>query len=132
MQGAIANTERLAIYVLDSGKLKASGVHWRAFIPGNDGERSFFRTDGLTVEQISRIGQREVGDPEGRPIRGWAQLIAQNVLDARPLQLIPAEPPERHGVIINWPPEIQERNKLAMQLANVALKHEWPLPSLGA
>jgi hypothetical protein len=124
MLGAIANTERLAIYVLDSGKMRTAGVHWRAFLPGGDGERSFFRTNGLTDVEVAGIGQREVGDPEGRQIRGWAELLAQHVMP--PLVLMPFEPPERHGAIVNWPTEIQERNSFAQQLAGKSLKRVWP------
>jgi hypothetical protein len=127
MQGAIANAERLAIYVLDSGKMKVAGVHWRAFLP-DDGERSFFRTDGLSAPEIAAIGQQWVGDPKGRDIRGWAELLGQAVADNPPLYMVPSEPPAGHGVIVGWPDEIQERNRLALALAQASTKREWPPP----
>ncbi len=129
MCGEIADTESLAIFVLDSKKIKADGVTWRAFMPSEeDGERSVFRVDELSGADIAAIGQREVGDtqkPLPRQIRGWARITAEEVRKRPPLVVVPAEPPPRHAVIRGWPPAREEKQRLAMDLAEVATSHHW-------
>ncbi len=58
MPSEIADTERLAIFVFDSDDMKEDGVHWRAFLPGKDGERSLYRIDGLDFCEVAAIGQQ--------------------------------------------------------------------------
>ena len=129
MCGEIADTESLAIFVLDSKKIKSDGVTWRAFMPSEeDGERSVFRVDELSNTDIAALGQREVGDtqmPQPRQIRGWARFTAEEVRKRPPLVLVPDEPPPRHAVIRGWPPAFEEKQRLAMDLAEVAACHHW-------
>jgi hypothetical protein len=129
MDEEVADTESLAIFVLDSKKIKADGVTWRAFMPNEvDGERSLFRVDDLETLDIIELGQREVGDAQTPPrvIKGWAQFIAREVRTRPPLQLVAAEPPPRHGVIRNWPVDWEQKQKLALDLAGVASTHRCP------
>jgi hypothetical protein len=127
MDGPIADDECLAIYVLDSDKLRRDGAHWRAFLPNpEDGERSLFRVSGLGIESKAEIGQTHIGDPKGRPLRAWAELIANQIRQYPPLAVIEAEPPDRHGVIKDWPAEPQQVRALAMALADVASTQRWP------
>ena len=121
MQQEIADTEGLAIFVYDSGKMKRDGVHWRAFLPGKDNERSLFRVDELSEQEIALIGRAgAAGNRQDQQLQGWAQIGASDVRSRPPLELIADEPPPRHGVIKGWPAALEERNKLAMALAGVA------------
>jgi hypothetical protein len=121
MQEEIADTEGLAIFVYDSGKMKTDGVHWRAFLPSRDGERSFFRVDELSEQEVALIGRAGVaGNRQDQKLQGWAQIVASEVRSRPPLALKTDEPPPRHGVIEAWPAELQDRNRLAIELAGVA------------
>ena len=128
MHPDIAGTECLAIFVLDSDEMKADGAHWRAFMPGKkDGERSFYRIDGLEYAEIARIG-REVAAQRGKALHGWGIVRAHEVIACSPLQLKVDEPPDRHGVIIGWPTERHDRISLAESLADIADTIQFPTP----
>lgn len=119
MDDAIADGESLAVFILDSNKLKADGAHWRAFLPGDDGERSVFRIDNVTRDEVVAIGLEHVANPVQRPLRGWAQFLAA-VARLQPVTLMAIEPPPRHAVIKDWPPEPEKRKVIAMVLADAA------------
>jgi hypothetical protein len=121
MDSSIADAEPLAIFVYDSDKMKADGAHWKAFLPGkNDGERSFFRIEALSESDVAEIGRQAAETRVDQQLRGWAEIVALIVRSNPPLRLKVAEPPPRHGVIIDWPPESQDKKKLAMALAGAA------------
>jgi hypothetical protein len=132
MEEEIADTESLAIFVYDSGKMKTDGVHWRALLPSRDGERSLFRVDELSEPQIAEIGRSEAAENrDGQRLQGWARLVAREVRTHPPLELKADEPPPRHAVIRNWPAELQDRNRLAMALADVASTYRATAPVQG-
>lgn len=120
MDEAIADAEPLAIFVYDSEKMKTDGAHWKAFLPSKDGERSFFRVDTLSEAEVAEIGHREAASRQDQQLRGWAEILGLNVRHNPPLRLKAVEPPPRHGVILDWPAESQDKKKLAMALAGVA------------
>jgi hypothetical protein len=117
MHPHIADSERLAIFVFDSDKMRADGAHWKAFRPDDRGERSFFRIDGLEYAAIAQIG-KDVGAETGRTLHGWAIVQAGKVRP--PLMLKADEPPDRHGVIVGWPTERNDQRSLAQVLAGIA------------
>lgn len=126
MDAVIAPAEILANYVVESNKIKSTGVDHRAFLPGKDGERSLFRIDGLCTEYVAATGQAFVGNLRDRKILGWAALRAADVSVLNPLRLRADEPPPRHAVIDNWPTELDEQRKLALELARVSQCFRWP------
>jgi hypothetical protein len=95
MQPDIADLERLAVFVFDSGKMKADGVHWKAFRPDERGERSFFRIDGLDYAAIAAIGN-EVAAERSQTLHGWAVLRADKARGVTPLQIRSDDPTSRH------------------------------------
>jgi hypothetical protein len=123
----IADSECLAIFVVDPDAMKADGAHWRAFMPGKDGERSFYRIDGLDYSEIAHIG-REVAAQRGKALHGWGVVRAKDVTACAPLLFKIDEPPDRHGVIIGWPTERIERVSLAQLLADIAATIQFPNP----
>jgi hypothetical protein len=120
MEAAIADAESLAIFVYDSEKMKTDGAHWKAFLPSKDGGRSFFRVDSLSESEVAEIGRQAAATRQDQLLRGWAQVFALDVRGNPPLRMVVVEPPPRHGIIVNWPPESQDKKKLAMALAGVA------------
>jgi hypothetical protein len=128
MHADIADTERLAIFVYYARLINKDRVHWRALLPSDDdGERSFFRTDSLSAAEIAALGVGEAANNrEDSNLQGWGEMQADVIRSNAPLVLKSDEPPERHGVIIAWPAEIQERNKLAMAMASRTGPVLWP------
>src|SRR5258708_13680488 len=105
MHPAIADTERLAIFVFDSD-MKEDGAHWRAFMPDKQyGERSLYRVDDLDFCDIAAIGQEVARKRPEKKLRGWALIFASDVRGLSDLRLRSDEPPDRHGVIDCWPAE---------------------------
>jgi hypothetical protein len=127
MHPDIVASEHLAIFVFDSDDMKDDGAHWRAFMPGKDGERSFYRIDGFEYADIALIG-RDVAAQREKALRGWGILQAHEVIACPPLQLKVHEPPDGHGVIIGWPTERHERVSLAQSLASAADTVQFPNP----
>lgn len=129
MHPDIADTERLAIFVLDSDGMREDGAHWKAFLPGKlDGERSFLRIDGLDFCDVAALGQELASqrDPP-KQLRGWGVISAGDVRTLCPeLRVRSAKPPERHGVIDSWPAEKHEKRSLAQSLAGVAATIRFP------
>jgi hypothetical protein len=123
MDPEIAESERLTVFVLDSGLMKEDGVHWRAFMPGkHDGERSLYRVDGLDFCDVSALGQSVASERQNQRLHGWGVFSANDVRTLPPpgLRLLSAEPPDRHGVIDCWPTEKHEQRNFAQLLAKCA------------
>lgn len=126
MQAEIDPAEELANFIVESSKIKATGVDHRAFLPGGDGERSVFRIGGLCQEYIAAYGQAFVGNARDKKILGWATVQAAAVSGLVPLRLRADEPPPRHAVIDQWPTEPQQKRLLAMELAKAATCVRYP------
>jgi hypothetical protein len=119
MHPDIADTERLAIFVLDSDDMKEDGAHWKAFLPDKlDGERSFYRIDGLDFCEIAAIGQTVASTRATQKLRGWAVLSVSELRKLSGLKYKAAEPPERHGVIYDWPAEKQDKRSYAQSITD--------------
>jgi hypothetical protein len=130
MHPDIADSERLAIFVFDSEDMREDGAHWKAFMPSkNDGERSLYRVDGLSLSEIAAIGNDLASQRISQQLRGWATISARNVRKLSGLQLKAAEPPERHGVIDSWPAEKHEKRSFAQSLAKDAATVRFPFTS---
>ena len=126
MLSRVVDDEPLANFVLEENKFKPDGVHWRAFRPGSDGERSVFRVQDLCDEYIAATGQAFVGNLRDKQILGWARLSASAVRAGTPLLARPDVPPPRHAVIVGWPSEKERQKALAMLLASRATARRWP------
>jgi hypothetical protein len=103
-------------FVLESGKISSGGVHWRIFIPqAGTNEVSMFEISSLECDEVWTLGRREVADPQGRQLRGRADLLVADATFS-PLYVLRDEPPECHVVIRGWPAK-EEAKVLQMQLA---------------
>lgn len=89
-----------------------------AFVPGNDGRLSVFRTLGLGEPGIWALGEEEVTRPPFR-LHGRADLAIQTAYDAG-ISLAPDPPPSRHADLADWPADESARLLTATQLADAA------------
>jgi len=95
-----------------------------AFLPHkNEVDISVFRISEITENEVWKIGQEYV-HTEDRPIKARADLLASNVYDSN-LEVIPAEPPQRHTNITplpvdNSPTNRKARRSLAAKLATLS------------
>lgn len=97
-------------------------VKHEAFQPNLKGERvetSIFRTDDLTEQEIWELGDREVASARGMQILARGDLKLSHV-DEAGLDYDFNEEPKRHGAIIGWALEKNERKIQAMELAELA------------
>ena len=118
---AILDSEHLAHFILEQNKIRGDGtVHHRALMPSTKtGNKSVFRVDGLDDHVVCDLGRKEVGQPQGRLILGWADLVALDVREQK-LKVRPDEPPSRHALVEGWPPAIEDQRTVAMVLAQRA------------
>jgi hypothetical protein len=87
-------------------------------MPPPDLRLSVFRIDGLQLEEIWEIGQREVIDAMCQPKRlhGIADVKVSTV-QKNDLEVEPDNIPPRHANIIGWPEEKAQRMLIAQELA---------------
>ncbi len=89
-----------------------------AFMPPPDLRLSVFRIDGLKLDGVWTIGQKEVINnmPEPRTLYGMADIKASKVR-ASDLEIEPSNTPPRHADICGWPEEKEKRKIIALELA---------------
>jgi len=76
---------------------------------------------GLDHTQVRRVGD-VVGEPSGRTLRAWGNIVAGVVFTVG-LDVRPDNVPERHAAIVGWPEQKDEQISLAQQLAESATLH---------
>ncbi len=78
---------------------------------------SVFRIDGLKLEEVWTIGQREVINvlPEPKTLYGMADIKASKVREFD-LEIEPSNTPPRHADICGWPEKAKHKS-VAQQLA---------------
>ena len=79
---------------------------------------SVFRIDGLKLEEVWTIGQREVIDvlPEPKTLYGMADIKASKVREVG-LEIEPSNTPPRHADICGWPSDKSHQKSIAQELA---------------
>lgn len=115
--GSVEPAERIARFIYNHSKLYAQARRAKpaAYLPRN-GKTSVFRVDGLTEEDVRRLGAMALRDPA--PL-AHAACSASTVYECG-LHFDPDNVPERHANIVGWP-EAKERQKLlAIKLAEKA------------
>ena len=87
-------------------------------MPSPDLRLSVFRIDGLQLEEIWEIGQREVIDAmsQSRELKGIADVKAL-IVQENDLEIEPDNIPPRHANIIGWPEEKEKQKIIAQELA---------------
>ncbi|PIU22971.1 MAG: hypothetical protein CO103_06150 [Chloroflexi bacterium CG_4_9_14_3_um_filter_45_9] len=112
--------ESLARYLTHSNHyhVPTSSVKPKAFEPPADLRLSVFRIDGLTIEDVWRIGQLKMINsmPQPRTLHGVADIKASAVQDLN-LTVDPDNNPLRHASIVGWPEDKSERKSITQQLA---------------
>ena len=118
----VYDKESLARYLLEKSKFsRTTGrVKHRAFLPPRDLRLSVFRTQGMSCDEVQKMGEESVA--EDRTLYGWASLAAQSVrsIDKNGLAVEPDPPPDRHASIEGWPEDKNEQMLRALQLASIA------------
>jgi len=94
-----------------------NAVKTLAFMPPPNLRLSVFRIDGLKLEEVWIIGQREVIDvlPEPKTLYGMADIKASKVREFD-LEIEPSNTPPRHADICGWPEKAKHKS-VAQQLA---------------
>lgn len=85
-------------------------------MPTKEGELSTFRIRGLDDEEIWRIGQKHVCNPQGKSLRGRADF-SSSVLTSTDLVANADDIPPRHVNIVGWPEDKSARKLLAIDIA---------------
>jgi hypothetical protein len=129
MDPTIGAQESLSNFVIESNKFKKDELHFKAMMPGRDGERSLYRVDGLSDEHIAAWGQAFVANYRDAKVLGWGVLAASHIQAMQQqfgVVLKSDEPPHRHAVITNWPADPEKQRVVAMTLASKATARRWP------
>ena len=89
----------------------------RAFMPPPNLRLSVFRIDGLKLDEVWEIGQKEVIDvlPQPKTLYGMADIKASKVREFD-LEIEPSNMPLRHADICGWPEKAKHKS-IAQQLA---------------
>jgi len=89
----------------------------RTFMPPPNLRLSVFRIDGLELEEVWIIGQREVIDvlPQPKTLYGLAEIKASKVREFD-LEIEPNDIPPRHADVCGWPQKAKHKS-VAQQLA---------------
>jgi len=122
----IADDEDLARFLIQSNQFNDTMVKPAAFLPSpKERETSVSRHGAEPIQQLWELGLVAAGI---RTLYGAAIFKAKAVRDAR-LEVLPAEPPPRHAVILGWSwlyddPDLQKarQKELAVLLASTAGK----------
>jgi hypothetical protein len=68
---------------------------------------------------VRELGRVFVAQPRDKPaVLGWGRIAAGVVRRIGALLARADEPPPRHAVKENWPPDIEQRRALAIELAS--------------
>ena len=120
LNSTVSPTESLGRYLLhrDYYSPARNSVKPQAFMPSPDLRLSVIRIDGLQLEEIWEIGQREVIDAmsQSRELKGIADVKALKVQE-NDLGIEPDNIPSRHANIIGWPEEKEKQKIIAQELA---------------
>ena len=121
MLPTIGEDERITRYILDrKGKFSRESVtvSYKAFLPAPDGDTSVFRTSAMSDEDVWLVGRDFVAGPQDRTVYARADISAASI-SSTGLTLLPdPEPHYAHANISSWPKEKDERQQLALELAN--------------
>lgn len=92
------------------------------------------RTESLEEHVVWTLGEEVVAGPADRTICGRGDFTERIVTGigvegyGRPLSARPDEPPERHAVVVGWPPveDSEARKSFAQQLRDQSSPHPYP------
>jgi hypothetical protein len=111
---------KLSRFVLESSRISGGRVNHRAFLPPPDLELSTYNIDDLTADDIWKIGDTVRAEQEKETLYGRADLLGQDVYDAK-LRPVRDDRPLRHVLIIGWPlDKAQQKNKAQLLAAAAA------------
>ena len=112
-------TESLGRYLTQKTHFhrRDNAVRTLAFMPPTNLRLSVFRIDGLKLDEVWGIGQKEVIDvlPQTKTLYGMADIKASKVR-AFDLEIEPSDTPPRHADIYGWPEKAKHKS-VAQQLA---------------
>ena len=112
-------TESLGRYLTQKNHFSRwdNAVRTLAFMPPPNLRLSVFRIDGLKLDEVWEIGQKEVIDvlPQPKTLYGMADIKASKVREFD-LEIEPSNTPPRHADICGWPEKAKHKS-IAQQLA---------------
>jgi hypothetical protein len=120
LPSVVNDSESLARYLTQSNHfhLPTNSVRAKAFEPPANLRLSVFRIDGLTIEDVWRLGQTNVMDrmPQPRTLYGIANIKVGPTQDLN-LTVYADNDPPRHASVVGWPDDKSARKLIAMELA---------------
>lgn len=120
LPSAVSLKESLGRYLPEESYFSSTknSVKPKAFMPPPDLCLSVFRIDGLTLEEVWEMGEREVINFMAQPkeLYGLADIKVSRVKEVN-LEVNPNDNPPRHANIIGWPPEKARQKLIAIELA---------------
>lgn len=116
----VAETEQLARFLLEKHfSILYRSVKPKAFEPPPDLQASVYRVIDLNEDEIWSLGERHVAGPQGKTLKGRADILVRAVLSLR-LAVVADNEPCRHAYIDGWPNSKPAQMSLAQQLAAAA------------
>jgi hypothetical protein len=111
-------TEGLARFVFQSNHIRGDrSIKHNAFLPDLRGETSVHRVDGLSHDEICDAGRAVAAESNRKEPKGWGSFLSGVAYDEG-LTVRPDPPPERHAVLVGWPPDEDPRRlDIANELA---------------
>ncbi len=117
---AIDDAETIARYVFFSDEVRADGTpRPKLFEPDRQHECSVFRTDGLSKQEVQRIGDEVVSPNYGRLPYGHCDLFVAQVRNEVKMRVEVEEPPDHHACIRGY-----EQDKAAWKLQAAQLSQQ--------
>lgn len=93
-----------------------------AYMPDGNGEKSVYRTQGLSTAEVREIGREHVEPLRGQ-LKGHADQLASVILDAGLAIELDTRPHPRHANIKGWKNSRPADRIVAEKIAQTALLH---------
>ena len=111
----------LTCFAVEGGKL-TKGRRWRLLLPNKARERSMFRTDGKSRDDVVAAGKYVAAARRKKNLYGWVSAAAQ-VVSAQGLEIVcdpikDAQLSCMHYNVLGWPVKQADQSHIAQEIAD--------------